>query len=1114
MKKWFTIKSTFWKMIKISTAQILMAMICGVSVAHDNYAQPLDRKITIDLKEVSLQQALKEIGQLANVNFIYSEEHLEINVKVSIKAERQTLRQVLEELLTPHQINYSSHDEQGMITLKHKHQDKRTSSTNSSDDRAPLTIITGTVTDAAHTPLAGVNVIIKGTTSGTSTDSEGKYSLSAEDGVVLVFSFIGHKSIEVKVDSRTVIDIVMEEEAASLNEVVVNAGYWQVKEKENTGNIVKVEAKDIEKQPVQNPLAALQGRVAGLDITQATGVPGGNFKVRIRGTNSIANGNDPLFIIDGVPYTSTAMTFNETSAGILGNSLNPLGGTSPLNSINPADIESIEVLKDADATAIYGSRGSNGVILITTKKGKAGKTKVDVNFYTGAGQVARKMNLLNSPQYLAMRNEAFANDNVVPTTANARDLLTWDTTRHTNWQKELIGKASNITDAQVSLSGGESNTVFSAGMGYHRETTVFPGTNSDQRITARTTISNTGFNQKLKTTLSVNYSANNSSLLGQDLTSTAIFLPPNAPALHDQNGNLNWNGWDAGGSLANPLAFLQRKYEAATNRLTASLVTGYSILPNLEVKSRLGYTSTSMDATNLTPISSLSPSAAATALNTTNFSQSDFKNWMVEPQAIWKPKLGKGQFNVLVGTQFLNQTTDGLAQTATGFSSEALMKNIAAAPNRTTGTNYYTQYRYQAVFGRINYAYNGKYIVNLTGRRDGSSRFGPGKQFANFGAIGAAWLFSEEGFIKNALSFLSFGKLRGSFGITGNDQLTDYQYLDAYTSSQGAYQGTIGLTPVRLANPNFAWETNKKLEAGLELAFIDGRISTSVSVYRNRSSNQLVGYPLAPTAGFTSIQANFPATVQNSGVEIELNTVNIQHTDFTWKSSLNFSIPVNKLVAFPNLESSSYAQQYVVGQSLNIRKLYQSTGVNPTTGLYQFKDVNNDGSYDYNDQQTIKYIGQYFFGGLQNSFSYKGFQLDFLFQFSKQQGRNYIYYTGTPGYLGNQPTDVLNSQWHNGDSNASLQKYSQSSDASIAYQRLQSSDRSVSDASYIRLKNLSFSYSLPSAWTKNVRINNARIFVQGQNLLTFTNYKGLDPETQGNFLPPLRVFTAGFSLSF
>jgi TonB-dependent starch-binding outer membrane protein SusC len=891
-----------------------------------------------------------------------------------------------------------------------------------------------------------------------------------------------------------------------------------VKDRERTGNISKVTAKEIQRQPVQNPIAALQGRVPGLEITQTSGTPGGNFKIRIRGTNSIANGNDPLFIIDGVPYTSIPLTAPETSGGILGNySLNGAsGGTSPLNSINPADIESIEVLKDADATAIYGSRGSNGVILITTRKGQAGKTKVAFNLYTGVSKLANKVDMLNTKEYLSMRKEALRNDNVTPTISNAADLLVWDTTRHTDWQDKLIGGTANTTDAQISLSGGENLTQFSIGTGYHKETTVFPGDNSDRRISFHVSITNQSPNKKLRTLASLSYSASNTNFLNQDLTSKALFLPPNAPALYNQNGELNWDGWGTSGLNENPLAYLKRRYESKSNTLSVSGEVGYFILPDLELKSRMGFNNMWLNSLNLSPKSALAPAVASVIPNITLFSNTTFENLMVEPQANWKPKFGKGQLDVLIGTQFLAQTTEGLTQHASGFTSEALMKNIAAAPNRVVGTSSYAQYRHHAVFGRMNYNHDGKYVINLTARRDGSSRFGPGKQFANFGAVGVAWIFSDEVAVRDAVPFLSFGKLRCSYGITGNDQFTDYQYLDAYTTSPSQYQGMVGLTPSRIHNPDFAWETNKKLEAALDLGFIHDRILTSVSLYRHRSSNQLVGNALPPTAGFSNIQANSPATLQNNGVEIELNTVNFRQKYFTWTTSFNVSLPRTKLLEFPNLINfPSYAYKYVVGEPLDIAKVYHYTGIDPLTGIYQFEDINGDGNYDEADKQTVRFTGTKFHGGAQNSFAYKGFQMDIFFQFIKNAGRNYLYTSsGAPGGAAANQADYVLDRWQGEGDNTTIQRFGRSSEITNAFSLYVVSDLPIREVFFTRLKNLSISYTLPASWMGKAGISNVRVFIQGQNLFTISNYKGMDPETVTGFLPPLKIITGGVSVVF
>jgi hypothetical protein len=440
-----------------------------------------------------------------------------------------------------------------------------------------------------------------------------------------------------------------------------------------------------------------------------------------------------------------------------------------------------------------------------------------------------------------------------------------------------------------------------------------------------------------------------------------------------------------------------------------------------------------------------------------------------------------------------------------------LMKNIAAAAQVGNGTNYYTQYRYQALFGRINYDYKSRYIINLTGRRDGSSRFGPGRQFAFFKAVGAAWIFSNEAFVRNALPFLSYGKLKVSYGTTGNDQIGDYQFLDSYATSS-EYNGVVGLSPDRLYNPNFAWEENRKFELGVELGAIDDRVLMSLSYYRNRSDNQLVGQPLAPTTGFASIQVNFPAVVENTGVEIELNSSNISNPVLTWTTTFNFTIPHNELISFPNIENyPEYERLYVVGEPLTIVKLYHYTGIDPVTGLHTVADVNGDGTFDFQDRQIPKLRGRRYFGGLQNRLTFRGFQLDLLFQYVNQQGYDYIQTTGlAPGTIANQPVAVLD-RWQREGDKASFQRYTTTGSGLTAFGTLYAySDAQVTDASFLRLKNLSLSYEFSDNVLKRVKVARIRLYVQAQNVVTFTQYKGLEPEFPGRpQLPALRTFTIG-----
>lgn len=864
--------------------------------------------------------------------------------------------------------------------------------------------ISGVVSDATGA-LPGVTITVKGTTISTISDNAGKYSITADENAILVFSFIGLKTIEVPVNGKTIVNVTMTDDATTLKEVTVNAGYYTVKDKERTGSISKISSKDIEKQPVTNVLAAMQGRMAGVNIVQATGVAGGGFAIQIRGLNSLRNtGNDPLYIIDGVPYSSEAIGSFSTS-GVLG------GLTNPLNSINPDTIESVEVLKDADATAIYGSRGANGVVLITTKKGKQGKTKFTANLSKGAGRVTRFMDLMNTEQYLAMRMEAYANDGITDYPYNAYDLNgAWEQNRYTDWQKELTGGTAEYTNLNTTISGGDNNTQFLMSGNFAKQTTVFPGDFRYKKGNIHLTAHHESDSKKFRINFSGGYTVQDNNQPYLDLTRDSRILAPNAPAMYDANGNVNWQN---NTFFANPIRHLAGSFSAMTYDLIANTVLSYSLLPDLEIKSAFGYSdlrheeSSTVPSTIYNPSQGIGPESSILFLNNSNR-----QSWIVEPQVNWQKKFGKAQLSLLAGGTFQNKIGGQIVHQAVGFSSNSLIHNLAAAADVTITQNTESVYRYQAFFGRANVNWEDKYIVNVTGRRDGSSRFGPGKQFATFGAVGAAWIFTNE-FPLKGNKVLSFGKLRGSYGTTGNDQIGDYQFLDTYTTTGVSYDGIVGLAPSRLFNPAFGWETNKKLEIAIETGFLNDRIFLTAGWYKNRSSNQLVGVPLPGTTGFNSVQANLDATVENRGLEMTLRTVNFQGKDFSWTTNFNFSTAENELISFPGLENSTYRDQFVLGQPINIVKVFHLTGVDPTTGLYQFEDFNGDGVItEPEDKQMVKDLNPDFFGGIQNQFRYKNFQLDFLFQFVKQQNYNANKTFGMPGTRSNQLTSTLN-HWQN-----------------------------------------------------------------------------------------------------
>lgn len=960
----------------------------------------------------------------------------------------------------------------------------------------------GTITDIHGMPLVGVSILIKGKQRGTISDFNGSYTIQANKNDVLLYFFLGFKTLEIPIEGQVQLDVQMEAELTALNTVEINAGYYTVKDKERTGNISKISASEIEKQPITNPLAALQGRVAGVEITQTSGVPGAGFNIKIRGQNSLrTDANAPLYIIDGVPYASDALGSNFTAT------IFPTL-TSPLNNIDPSSIESIEILKDADATAIYGSRGANGVVLITTKKGKIGKTSFNVHTSTGVGQVTRSMKLMNTEQYLTMRNQAFENDGYTTYPAWAYDINgTWDASRYTDWQKELTGKTARFTSLGGTVSGGSEQTQFLFGSNYNSQTTVFPGDFIYRKGGIYLSLNQTSLDNRFKLVLSGNYTVQNNNQPAFDPTIDARKLAPNAPELYDSEGNLNWEN----STWTNPLASFESEFKSRTNNLIGNMMLSYEILPSLEVKTSLGYSDIRHSETRTAPSTVYNPAFGLGSEYSALFVNStDRQSWIVEPQISYKTQVGKARFQVLLGSTFQQQVSEVQTAYGTGFTSNNLIYNLASASNKDVVLSNQTIYKYQAFFGRLNFNWKERYIVNLTGRRDGSSRFGPGNQFANFAALGTAWIFSKESVFKDN-SVISFGKLRASYGTSGNDQIGDYQFLDTYTSSGSSYQGVVGLKPSRLFNRNFQWETNKKLELGLEMGFLNDHIFVTGSVYQNRSSDQLVGIPLSSVTGFTSIQSNLNATVQNKGYEFTWRSLNISHSNFNWTTNLNLTLSKNKLLKFPNLESSVYKEQYRVGKPLNIKLSYHYTGIDPDTGVYQYLDVNGDNQISFPvDRQTVVDLNPEFFGGLQNQFGYKRWTLDFLFQFVKQ--RNSAFTLGNAGTMVNQPVALINS-WQNTGDNAQYQVYTIGvNQQAVRAQSLNTtSDAGIVDASFIRLKNISLTYDLPL----HLKQSQCQLSIQAQNLLTITPYQGGDPEfgTIG-YLPPLRMITAGIQLTF
>lgn len=1093
------------RVMNITAVFLLATCLAAGAVGHS-------QKVTLSLKNAPLEKVFREIQKQTGFDFLFTRQMLKEAHPVDVEVKDATVQEAMRVCLKNQPLDFVIDNNAIVI------QQKLSAVMSNTDVTLSVAEVDvhGRVVNENGEAVASASIVVKGDkTKGTTTDADGNFSLKGVDeNATLIISGVNIESFEVKVKSRTdLATLTATTKVTKLDELQFIA-YGQTTKRYSTGSISKITSDEISQQPVSNPLAAIEGRASGIQITQQTGVPGGGFKVLIRGQNSLRDqtvlgsafveGNNPFYIIDGVPYNSNS--FQQL------NGANATAGTniqaSPLNFLNPSDIESIEILKDADATAIYGSRGANGVVLITTKSGKAGKTKVEVNTYAGAGAVTRTRSYLNLRQYLDMRHEAFKNDNANPSTFDNDINGTWDTTRYTDWQKLLIGGTAHYYDAQTTISGGNQFTQFIMGGTYHKETTVFPGDFADQKASARIGVKHQSENKKFIAQMNADYMTDNNTLMGTDLTNF-INTPPDAPPIYDNNGKLNWLG-----SFSNPFQYVLRTYSNKGFSLISSSLLSYQIADGLKAKINLGYTQTRTDENSTKPISSQNPIGVVTG-SVVQASLS-LNTWIAEPQITYDRNFNFGRIEALVGTSFQENKLRTANINATGFPNDNLLGIISNATSITSSINN-TLYHYNAVFGRIKYSINDKYIVDLTARRDASSRFGAGKQFGNFGSGAAAWIFTKEKFSKDLFPFLSFGKLRMSYGTTGNDQIGDYGYLSTYSSTNITYQGLVGLMPSRLDNPLFSWEVTRKIDASLDLGILKDRVVFNFSYYRNRSSNQLVGFPLSTVTGFNSIQSNFPAVVQNMGWEFELQANPIKTKQFSWSSGFNLTIPKNRLVSFKNIQNTVFNNYYVVGQPLSILKGFKLIGVDTATGRFQFADSQGQPTFtpsSPSDNIYHAFRGQYFYGGFQNSINYRGFILDVLFQFAKQTGINNAY-SGLPGSALNQLTTVLD-RWQKPGDIATIQRFNQDySLYSLATIAISQSNFAVINASYVRLKNLSLSYFLSGKWMQKLHLQTSRIYIQGQNLLTITKYKNADPESQNPLtLPPLKVITAGIQITF
>jgi TonB-linked SusC/RagA family outer membrane protein len=1004
--------------------------------------------------------------------------------------------------------------------------------------------VSGRVTQASGEGLPGVTVLVKGTTIGTSTGADGSFSLSVPEGSVLVFSSVGFTRQEVAVTGASSnLAVVLKDDQQALNEIVV-VGYGTQSRQELTTSVASVNAAAIERQPVAGFDQALQGQAPGVQVSAPSGAPGAGINVRIRGNATLNLNASPLYVIDGIPVLPTYE--QELTVG----SQRP----NPLNALNPNDIESIDILKDGAAAAIYGLRASNGVVVITTKRGKVGKAQVGFNTYFGRQIIRKKLDVLNGPQFAALYNESRVNAGLAP----GYRLDTVQT--KTNWQDEIY-RPANIQNYQLNVSGGTDKTRYYLAGGYFKQDGISLNSgfdrytfklNLDQQLSSRfragtsLNLSRTGNNNS---TRSENGAGNSGTVLG------ALAQIPTIPVRY-ADGTYAINSFDR--TFNNPVGnLLESSNKANIYQAIGNVYAELDILKNLTLRSTAGIDFRSQIENQFITRDYPGTSAPGTAeankgQGATSTNQQVI--WLQENTLTYRPSLGeKHNLTLLAGESMQESDRFTSSARATGYASNAV-PYLSGASTFTKPSSYEDQWGLLSFFGRATYDYDQRYLASVSLRADGSSRFRPGSKFGYFPAVGLGWRVSKEAFFPQT-KVVSDLKLRGSFGANGNQEFYPYERFPRYDVTYG-YPGAGsvvagGITQSNIGNNDLKWETTYQYNAGVDLGLLNNRLTLTADVYRKDTKDLLLKVDIAPSTGSDNLNIlQNVGSIRNQGLELGLNTTNVQaaNNGFGWTTNLNFSLNRNKVLDLGQSVNANgvLADRRVTsdngftltGQPLGIFYGYQVQGIFQTAdevrtaatqsnrtapGDIRFRDLNNDGIINDKDRTIIGNPNPKSFAGVTNTFTFKGLELSVFFQGSfgndiYNQNRETLEAMSAPL---NQTTAVLN-RWTPTNTTTNIPRaVFGDPNANARY-----SDRFIEDGSYVRLKNLTLAYSLPTDLIKHAALSNVRLYVTGQNLITWTNYSGYDPEVSSSptsttgqgrdfgVYPQSRTYTVGLNASF
>ncbi|PRZ28155.1 TonB-dependent receptor [Flavobacterium granuli] len=1099
--------------------------------ATSSYGQ--NNKVTMDVNGLALTNVFKIIEDQTDFHFFYNRNELNVNQKIDLNVQKKQVVEVLGKLFNNTNISYQILGNQ--IVLKKVEKQKGESISSVMDQKQ----IEGVVTDAVGIPLVGVTVLIEGTRTATSTDFDGRFKLSANaSGSFLVFSHLGYQSKRVPLGGSSLLKVVLEEEFNELQEVVL-VGYGKQKRTEFSGAVSSIDAKDIV-QAATGSIGfdrALGGLVKGVQVSQNTGRPGAPVRINIRGITSplsSAGGglNQPLFVIDGVPFN-----------------LDALQGANPLSTLNPNDIESFDVLKDAGATAIYGSRGANGVIIIKTKRGKKGQSpRVNFSYATTLAQPINKLGVLNSTQYknyynLLMSNSVDAMNNGQLDPFLSFDLaniakvdLDWDTfmvnydgmredyfgTANTDWNKEVYRSMAVTKQANLSLSGGSDKTNYNFSSSFIDQEGL---TVNDKMKQYNLGISlDTDLTDYIKMGSSVNIghteaNSGENDVLNQYTINTSIARArPDLP-VRDENGKLLGQPDYQYGFMTlepNPLMRLSNKTNNKAYNFIGSAYVEVEPLKDLKIKTDVN--ASVFYNKNRSFIPKIVETDFVFFPNDSYLNEADglVSNITTNLTANYDFAISNHKIGLLAGAAWDKTAFNSSNHFYSGFPDDEILINATSARTVIGYSSNRSETALYSLFSRLNYGYKNLYNATLNFRTDTSSKFGPDNKRAYFPSLSASWNISNEKFLADSEK-INILKLRASVGRVGSTNVSDFAFLQfLQTSSSNVYNGNSGIVlDNNFPNPNIGWETTNEVNLGLDFGFFNNRLKGGIDVYDRKTTGALVGRPIPYELGPSTYYSNF-MDVSNKGIEISLGGDIIRGEDFVWSTNVNWSLNRNKLVKLKGANINPYQLDYYIeGQPVGtimgykVAKIFQSqdevdalnaaspSGVydkmSTTVGDFMMEDVNGDGQVTADDRTVIGSIQPDFFGGISNTFAYKNFSLSALFQYS----------VGTKSIWNAIPMSTFNPLGENKYSEYALNTWTPENPnaryAKAVYTDPSSngriSDRYIYDTSYLRLKNVQLSYNLDTKVLDKIGLDRATFTLTATNLLTWTKWPGMDPET-------------------